>query len=253
MIAPGLILTAGHNFEPVFDDRPHMRDTKPLIATMREGCPTELWSLNGAWRQGPTHGPKVGYRGEVAYMSVEPYRHRPARVSTLPLTARIPKVGEQLTAVGLRFTEGDPSRFEGVLASKGRLLSIKKNWLSHSRVFPILEIECEAPHGMSGGPILDEHGYIVGVISRGLGEDHRTWAAMIIHGLGSKARFRIPWPPGEYAGTVQVTEIPNSHLHIQDRERISSADETNIVVTVEPGRTDIEPGQPPQPYDPDEP
>ena len=218
---------------------------------LREGQLPDFWSLNGAWRQGPTHGPKVGYRGEIAYMSVEPYRHSPSLVPTLPLTVRIPRVGERLTAIGLRFTNGDPGQFEGVFASTGRLVEIKHPWLEHSRVFPALEIDCETLHGMSGRPVLDEHGYIVGVISRGF--ETLTWAATITHGLGSKGRFRIPWPPGEYPAGVRVIDIPNSRLHIQHRERIFSEDDTNIFVVAEPGRTDIKPGPAGQPYDPNEP
>lgn len=251
MIAPGLVLTAGHNFHPAFDDRPHMRDTEPLIAAMRDGYPTQLWSLNGAQRPGPTRGPKVGYRGEIAYMSIEPYRHKPSLVSTLPLTTRIPEVGEQLTAIGLRFTDGDPSKFEGAFASTGRLAEIKHTWLENSRQYPALEIECEVLHGMSGGPVLDEQGYIVGVVSTGF--EDRAWAAMVIHGLGSQAELRIPWPPDEYGETVRVMDIPNSRLYIQHRERIFSADDTNIFVSLEPDRTDFVPGPLPKPYDPDEP
>jgi hypothetical protein len=48
-------------------------------------------------------------------------------------------------------------------------------------------------------------------------------------------------------------DIPNSHRHIQHRERIFSAPGTNILIAVEPGRTDSEQAPVPKTYDPDDP
>jgi hypothetical protein len=249
MIAPGLILTAGHNLESPFpqaDSR--YDDALTMVFGFRKGGFIDFWPVNNVWRPGPRRGPKVGYHGEIAYLAVEPYERRPSVVSTLPLTTRIPRVGEEVTALGFRFADGDISRFEGLFASKGRVVTIKTNWLENTRKYPVLEIECETLHGMSGGPVLDEHGYIVGVVSRGY--EDRSWVAMIGHGLGSGARLRITWPPGEYIGTPRITEIPNRLLQIQHRERILAEEGTSIFVAVEEGRSDIEQGPVPKPYRP---
>ena len=94
--------------------------------------------------------------------------------SIMPLTTRIPKVGEQVKGIGFRpsqekfTTESDGCNVVtgDVLVAAGEVsevhIKIRDKYLLP---YPVFRFESSAVGGMSGGPVLDADGYMIGMIT----------------------------------------------------------------------------------------
>lgn len=116
--------------------------------------------------------------------------------SPLPLSSHQPKIGDEVIGIGFPILG---SSFNGQSAimqfsermygASGIVTALHPNGVSPSRPWPTIEIEGDWESGMSGGPVIDLQGQVVGVISRSLA------------------------PTGEHPGVgfaVDLTEIPTT-------------------------------------------
>jgi hypothetical protein len=74
---------------------------------------------------------------------------------------------------------------------------------------------------MSGGAVIDEHGALVGILSRSFDtEDGNgpSTAAWIIHAL--MFDVTLPWPPGAYQPNTPILNLPHDQLTIYGRDRV---------------------------------
>jgi V8-like Glu-specific endopeptidase len=236
MIAPGLAVTASHVLDPEFyGKRPHQQETEMRCLGLVEGphgASFQEWNVDHTSRT-------LEERGEIGYISLSPSASvlQPTEVRTMPLSLDLPDEDEELTMVGYRFAS-DPKNLEGAMyVSKGPILRLLHTFTERQRIYPAYEVECETLPGMSGGPVLDRSGCLVGVISRGL--DDVTYAAMIMHGMGSTVP--IFWPPGEYPLPVRVHDIPQELLCVESRRKLSfSPDDSRIRWDIDWSRFDPE-------------
>lgn len=60
---------------------------------------------------------------------------------------------------------------DGLYGAYGRVTAFHPNGLGTSRPGPVFEIEGDWPLGMSGGPVFNDAGEVVGIVSRGLAPD----------------------------------------------------------------------------------
>lgn len=90
--------------------------------------------------------------------------------------------------------------------SKGTVSAIKP---SYAEQFNLIQIDASSSHGNSGGPIVDEDGYLVGVLTYGLGSDSADY------------NFGVS---------------PNEVIKILDRNNISTS-EGNVTTSLEKGLT----------------
>lgn len=98
--------------------------------------------------------------------------------STLPirLTRWQPKFGEQVLAIGfpgLNCEEMDDVELrslisEGMCGAYGRITGFHPAGRDRANPTPVFEVEAEWPPGMSGGPVFNRQGEVVGVVSRSL-------------------------------------------------------------------------------------
>jgi serine protease Do len=85
-----------------------------------------------------------------------------------------PEIGEIVLAVGfpqLDMSEVDAEAqraliSEGMFGAYGRITSIHPDGISTSNPSPVFEVESDWPSGMSGGPVFNRSGEVVGVVSR---------------------------------------------------------------------------------------
>jgi serine protease Do len=97
---------------------------------------------------------------------------------TLPMRTNgwVPQVGEVVLAVG--FPELDLSEVgkarqsalltEGMYGAYGRIVAVHKQGTSRLNPTPVFQVESDWPPGMSGGPVFNRTGEVVGMVSRSL-------------------------------------------------------------------------------------
>lgn len=95
----------------------------------------------------------------------------------------IPKIGDKITALGYykmtgAFKMGEPAIIEYALEtaiSQGTIQEVYPTYRDKGMLsFPCFQTDARFDHGMSGGPIFDEHGNVCGVVCSGLNSFKET-------------------------------------------------------------------------------
>jgi hypothetical protein len=132
------------------------------------------------------------------------------------ITTRLPKVGEQVSMVGFTAAkEGFPFEPLGASAqghvrvSVGEITQRYPSGRDKVMVpWPAIEIASSASGGMSGGPVFDQHGLLLGIVSTSLGaEDHvgpsyvsLLWPALV-------TPIEAEWPNGVHTPGRSLLEL----------------------------------------------
>lgn len=218
MVAPGLAVTATHTFRDWIVDIEAGDVSLLCMGPSSVGC--DLWLVR-----------HVSFTDEddITFLSLELASSIGSdwRVRTLPITTRAPRPGEALHVVGFRF---EADRTSGVAITLRGTLFIATGVVTaihhpiRDRVlmpYPVIEVACGSIGGMSGGALLDDRGFVLGLVGRGLAtEDGQgpTSAPWIIGGLNRL--LDISWPPGLYQPSSHVLDIDNGLVSIEGRERM---------------------------------
>lgn len=218
MIAPGLALTATHNFSDVLEAM-KKGDVIPYCYGVRDSG-LDIWrATNISYDQ----------NDDISFLSVEPTSELPtdATYHQLSLTTRIPEVGEKLHVVGFR-SEGSSATEKGyethadLYTSSGIVSALYPEGRDRLLVpFPAIELNCGSLGGMSGGAAIDSNGHVVGVISRGydtLEGNGPTYVSWPIQSL--KRQLNLPWPSGLYGEQTTPLAIDPRVLFIDGREAL---------------------------------
>lgn len=129
--------------------------------------------------------PLAALRGEqtrqtidLASLTTEPIGPQAPTPQTLPLrlSGWTPEVGEIVLALGfpgLDLSEVDEHAqtallTEGMFGAYGRIVEVHPEGVSASNRTPVFGVESDWPPGMSGGPVFNRAGEVVGVVSRSL-------------------------------------------------------------------------------------
>jgi hypothetical protein len=227
MVAPGFVMTATHVVEEVADDVETQRCGLWCVA-VREGGTADAWLVR-AMRFPETES-------DIAFLGAEPHSHigEGWQVSCLSLTTRAPVEGEAVTVLGFRMSTPSPgdsaSTIDGapvlgvgeLNAAVGHVARlhypVRDQWMAP---YPVIEIACGSIGGMSGGPVLDRDGNLLGVLSTGMSHDDGLGpsnAAWIIHALQFKVT--LPWPEGVYRPDRPVLDLPDYLLRIVGRDHV---------------------------------
>jgi serine protease Do len=118
---------------------------------------------------------------DVAMLEPEPIGPGVRPPQTLPIRTSgwIPKLGEIVLAIGfpqLDLSEVDSAKQsalleEGMYGAYGRVVAIHEEGVSRLNPTPVFEVQSDWPGGMSGGPVFNRNGEIVGMVSRSLRAD----------------------------------------------------------------------------------
>src|SRR5690606_34786626 len=103
-----------------------------------------------------------------------------SRMPYLPVDFRRwqPRIGESIMALGYSDLDVD-SRDRGpdrpisqyLYGSLGQIMDIEPADQSRGRPWPVLRIDGNWPGGMSGGPVFNEAGHVIGIVSTGFAGD----------------------------------------------------------------------------------
>ncbi|TBC79492.1 trypsin-like peptidase domain-containing protein [Rhizobium ruizarguesonis] len=124
----------------------------------------------------PFEEPRVMNMTELAAIQIDPPKDPEYSQSFLPLDARwTPRIGERVMALGfadldLDVREEGPDRAiqQYLYGSIGTIFEATPVNSSSSRPWPTFRVEAEWPGGMSGGPVFNETGHVVGLVSTGI-------------------------------------------------------------------------------------
>lgn len=217
MIAPGLAVSASHIFRDRVSEILEGTAALLLAAPTTAGC--DLW-----------HVRKISSDDkDIAYLSLELASPISAgwRISTIPLSTRVPESNESVHVLGFRFDDVETndvglSLVGDLYAAAGQVTDVHYPiWDTSLMPFPVLEIACGSLGAMSGGAVLDGDGFLLGTICTGLEvEDGKgpTFAAWIIGGLNRQ--LEIDWPPSLYSCPIHLMDIDDRLLRIDGRDRI---------------------------------
>lgn len=219
MIAPGLAVTATH--------------------TVREY--TDSWTAGDAviLCVGPTPEGLVLWRvvaidcteaDDIAYLSLVLESSPPSSpmgIRLFQISTRSPGIGERVYVLGFRLDtiqdELTTITLAGDLfAAAGAVAAIHHPTRdSFLMPYPTIEIACGSLGAMSGGPVVDDEGSVLGIVGRGFetadGEGP-TSAPWIIGGLDRPVSS--PWPQDLYPKDIRVLDIEDDLLRILGRDKL---------------------------------
>lgn len=151
------------------------------------------------------------------------------------ITTRTPAIGENLTIVGFRANSNsfqmEAMRTEmvgSVWVSKGDVTDVYPAGRDRSMIpWPVIAIATPAHGGMSGGPVYDQFGLLIGLLcssieladGAGISYVSSIWPALT-------TRFEGAWPSGFYKSVVSLSELDPQICFIDKREAVTAAYET---------------------------
>lgn len=197
LIAPGVALCATHAIKPRFSGL--MSGT---MGVMCQGLTEQgllLWRVRKV-----TEVPGT----DITILGLELASALPSENLFLQalLTTRMPRIGEELLLCGFRAAapafpvrEGEPIEHSGeVRVSRGVVTTRYPQGRDASMIpWPVVEVACPVRGGMSGGPVFDAAGYLVGLICSSVEiseTDGITYVSLLWPAM--TAPFESTWPKG---------------------------------------------------------
>jgi hypothetical protein len=208
MVAPGLAITAAHLVTD--EDVSDFERAEMLIDCFGVAIDgVQGWRVKQLHRLPGT---------DLCTLSLEFIGRLPPsrRLLIVPLSTRTPAVGEKVVVAGFQAqeqrwlpkTEGVP----GVLPSSfymgsGVVTELQPEGRGRNRPWPSISVDCKSIGGMSGGPVFDSHGFVIGLISSSFA-DWPTFVAPIWQALCH------PVPAGVWWKIIFGDDNPRSILEL---------------------------------------
>ena len=95
---------------------------------------------------------------------------------------------------------------------------------------PALEVKCVTRGGMSGGPVFDSNGLLIGVHSSGFQDDWPSYITLIWPALAH--RLIGGWPTGFMKTSQALVEMDPRICSIDDRSAISFVQQDDGRITI---------------------
>lgn len=166
MIGPGLMLTATH----VLDEFPRSGSGPVLLTFLPEGAarawlPTATVTCSGK-SEFMMHDRNVVSDLSVVSCSLNSDAHISHIFSLAPIELCLPLPGQRLWALGFRHGKIEPGVAPVTpLVSSGLVTACYPHGRGERMRSPCIEVSMEAQGGMSGGPVYNEDGRLVGIVS----------------------------------------------------------------------------------------
>jgi S1-C subfamily serine protease len=217
IVAPGIAIAARHVIDHVIHGLQN-GTTHLLCFGVTSHC-AELWRI---------HKVTCLAKADLAILGL-------VRASKLPkeplrlaaITTRMPKIGDRLLVTGFR-ADGGVQRIAdrrflvqgNVLVSQGTVTQRFIDGRDQSMLpSSCVEVNCDSVGGMSGGPVFDESGQLIGVLSSSVSSGagfspsfvSLIWPVLV-------TRFEGGWPSGLFQGVTSLLDL-GSGLRFIDNDR----------------------------------
>jgi len=109
----------------------------------------------------------------------------PVRIGCAPSVAegdRVMAIGYPSVRTSRRYPNASLATYqEQMRGSVGKVLKLDKAWDQDRKLWPTITVEADWKGGMSGGPVFNENGEVVGIVSRGLNADDKSqiWSSAL--------------------------------------------------------------------------
>jgi Trypsin-like peptidase domain/SEC-C motif len=141
----------------------------------------------------------VRSRYDLSAMSLEPVSDLGSELVVPLLVASLepPAIDERVMVLGFQADEDAPNEV-GLVVSTGRVAAQHLEGRDRAMLpNPCLELELDIWGGMSGGPVINVHGELIGVASSSVSAISKVSFASLL-GPITEYRLTIPWPDGWY-------------------------------------------------------
>lgn len=222
MVAPGIALSAKHVFSDNLDEI--MLGNKSTISTAITKDGLQIWRINKITLIDNSDLAILG----LTYCSNLPQGNL---FNMATISTRFPKIGENLLIIGFRASEykfeiTDNDNGDKIMRCSGNVLAcngIISNRFPTGRdkvmlPWPTLEIDCPSFGGMSGGPVFDSKGLLVGLLSSSF-DDGPSYVSLLWPSLAIE--FEGGWPPSIFNGKTTLIDLSPSLCIIDKPTSIS--------------------------------
>lgn len=242
--------TAFHVIEDLLvlaGNRAVLRDNIRLAALELEGVPLgaapippDAWrAFEGMFSIMAVHSPPIGPANirnatELAAIQISRSSNAVGPPSFLPVDVRRwrPAIGERIMALGFAELDVDPKKggdrrpiSQYLYGSVATITQIQAADGASSRPWPIFRVEANWPGAMSGGPVFNQAGHVIGLVSTGLvGGDVGTATFFSGWNMAEKTYPKLdPSNPGWLRGWLAIDSSDNVIAFAPSNEALLSA------------------------------
>ena len=194
MVGPGQLLTATH----VLDEFPIGGPGPVFLTFLPEGCrgwlPKDQMTVTGPSR----FDERRTIKSDITLVSctLNSEGHASAPLMLAPMEVALPLVGDRLWAMGFRHQGMDGnSALLTPFVSSGLVTAAFPHGRGERMASPCFEVEMDTLGGMSGGPVVNADGHLVGIVSSSLegGPSHITliWEALRFRVSGATRKLMV--------------------------------------------------------------
>ncbi|WP_175633764.1 S1 family peptidase [Pedobacter ghigonis] len=224
MVAPGICLTATHVMD-VMRNKNALVYSFPCKNSMRIWRPQDFQAEQRVTAEIMPFQRATPRYIDVGILSISPFSifNDNSDYVFVPLEVSIPKIGERLWAAGYREIENDGVPTLSFFYTSG---IVTEQYLEGRGTFingPCVEVAMETLGGMSGGPVFNNRGRVIGIISSSLdGPKGPTYVSMIWTTLMSTVM--APWPENLWPANVAGMQVPiDNGIKLSGSGRLDSA------------------------------
>ncbi len=224
LIAPGVAFCATHVIFPHLENIANGKVTPICFGITKDGL--QIWEIKAT---------TCCENSDISILALE-FCSKPPRnnlFSLSQISTRTPAIGEELTICGFKaskdkfrnrengaFTEG------AVWISKGHVIEVFPNGRDRIMLpWPCLAIDVSSTGGMSGGPVYDKNGSLVGILCSSIEDDENgiSYASLIWPSLTYK--FRMHWPLNTPTEELTLLDIAHGGCKIDKPEAFIQIDD----------------------------
>lgn len=227
LVAPGIAYCATHVISPHIENIMNGSVIASCFGITDEGI--QIWSIKAV---------TISDGSDISILALEYRSNLPKNNSFVlsQITTRTPEIGEELMICGFKADKQvfKASRYGvavggAVWISKGSVIDTYPTGRDKAMIpWPSLAIDVSSTGGMSGGPVYDKNGSLVGLLCSSIEDDVNGVSYVSLVWPSLVSRFKGHWPQGLYKDEMSLLELPKGLCKIDKPEAIIHiADESN--------------------------